>query len=301
MLDFSEKPNKVNFVDWSKLNNNSYIFNNDKIIVLKEERFSAYLILRYLSKILGVIKIMSTKKRLLKVLLVIGIFIIQQLASKFAGFIANLFNYNTIDKDAVFAWISVHHIIQLLVALILIVVLSKKLKLDFNFRIGNIKTGKKYFYIFSLIILIYVLINYIVGYYFNQITPYNYQLNSNNIIGSLCFQLLLSGTSEEILFRALPIPLLLFIFGSNKKIVIKDWSIPLEIIISSLFFSIAHISWSLNPFIINADLFQLVYAFVLSIAYGYAYIRSQSIVYPILMHSISNVLMVGIGYIFAVL
>ena len=124
------------------------------------------------------------------------------------------------------------------------------------------------------------------------------KLNTKNIICTLGFQFFLSGTSEEILFRALPITLLIFIFGTNKKISIKTWNIPLEIIISALFFSIAHISWSLYPFIINLDLFQLIYAFVLGIAYGYAYIRSQSIVYPILMHSISNVLMVGIGYIF---
>ena len=124
-------------------------------------------------------------------------------------------------------------------------------------------------------------------------------MNTKNIICTLGFQFFLSGTSEEILFRALPITLLIYIFCSNKKISIKTWNIPLEIIISALFFSIAHISWSLYPFIINLDLFQLIYAFVLGIAYGYAYIRSQSIVYPILMHSISNVLMVGIGYIFA--
>lgn len=37
MLDFSKKPNKVNVIDWSKLKNNSYTFDNDKIIVPKEE------------------------------------------------------------------------------------------------------------------------------------------------------------------------------------------------------------------------------------------------------------------------
>lgn len=241
---------------------------------------------------------MFSERRELKVLLVIGIFVIQQLTSKFAGFIANLFNYNTIDKDGVFAWISVHHIIQLLVGLVIIIFLSRKLNLDFNLKIGSIKIGVKYILIFSSIMFIYVILTYISGYYFNKIAPYNYKLNTKNIICTLGFQFFLSGTSEEILFRALPITLLIFIFGSNKKISIKTWNIPLEIIISALFFSIAHISWSLYPFIINLDLFQLIYAFVLGIAYGYAYMRSQNIVYPILMHSISNVLMVGIGYIF---
>lgn len=42
MLDFSEKPNKVNIVDWSELKNNSYTFNNDKIIVPKKEGIYIY-------------------------------------------------------------------------------------------------------------------------------------------------------------------------------------------------------------------------------------------------------------------
>lgn len=244
---------------------------------------------------------MSSKKTSLKVGVIIIIFFIQQLASKLGGFIANLFDYSTIDKDSVFAWISIHHIVQLIVAIIIILILSRVLKCDFNFKIGNVKVGKKYVTRFTTIILIYVLFAYISGYYFGQITPYNYELSMNNIIGSLGFQMFLSGTSEEVLFRALPITVLIYIFGSDKKIIIKRWSIPLEVFIAALFFSIAHVSWSLTPFMINADMFQLIYAFVLGIAYGFAYERSQSVIYPILMHSISNVLMVGVGYIFAML
>lgn len=244
---------------------------------------------------------MSSGKALLKVGVIISIFFIQQLASKLGGFIANLFDYSTVDKDSVFAWISVHHIVQLIVALIIILILSRVLKCNFNLKIGNIKVGIQYVTKFTIILLIYVLITYISGYYFSQIKPFNYELSMNNIIGSLGFQMFLSGSSEEILFRALPITVLIYTFGSNKKIVIKKLSVPLEVFIAALFFSIAHVSWSLNPFIINANMFQLVYAFVLGIAYGFAYVRSQSIIYPILMHSISNVLMVGIGYIFAML
>ena len=131
---------------------------------------------------------MFSERRELKVLLVIGIFVIQQISSKFAGFIANLFNYNTIDKDCVFAWISVHHIIQLLVGLVIIIFLSRKLNLDFNLKIGSIKIGVKYILIFSSIMFIYVILTYISGYYFNKIAPYNNKLNTKNIICTLGFQ-----------------------------------------------------------------------------------------------------------------
>lgn len=42
MLDFSEKPNKVSVIDWSKVKNNSYTFDNDKIVVPKEEGTYTY-------------------------------------------------------------------------------------------------------------------------------------------------------------------------------------------------------------------------------------------------------------------
>ena len=235
------------------------------------------------------------------IIIVISIFVIQELASKFGGVIANIFNYSSIDKDSVFAWISVHHIVQLLVVVSIILILSKLLKLDFKFKIGDIKIGMKYVISFTLVMLIYILASYIIGYYFNKISLYSYELNTRNIIGTLGFQLFLSGTSEEILFRALPITVFLYFFRDNKGFGIKRVNIPLEIVIAAFLFSISHISWSLNPFLISVDLFQLFYAFLLGIVYGFTYERSQSIIYPILMHSISNVLMVGIGYIFAII
>ena len=113
-------------------------------------------------------------------------------------------------------------------------------------------------------------------------------------MGTLGFQLLLSGTSEEILFRALPITVIGNLTNSKSKNV-------LGILVASVLFSIAHIQWSLVPFTISFDLFQLVYAFILGIAYGVTYIKSKSIIYPMIMHGMSNFLMVGIGYIFAII
>ena len=75
----------------------------------------------------------------------------------------------------------------------------------------------------------------------------------------------------------------------------------MEVIIAALLFAIAHIKWALSPFVISVNYFQLFYAFILGVAYGVAYQRSGSIVYPALMHSVSNVLMVGIGYLLTVL
>ena len=52
---------------------------------------------------------------------------------------------------------------------------------------------------------------------------------------------------------------------------------------------------------ISFSIFQLVYAFILGLAYGFTYIKSKSIIYPIIMHGMSNFLMVGIGYVFQIM
>lgn len=242
------------------------------------------------------------KNKIIKLLyrsnLVIVLFIIQLFASKAGGAVANLVSYERIDYYNLFTWISIHHIVQMFIALIIIVAMKKILKCDFGFKLGDKKKGVKYIKVFTIVITVYILISYLIGYTYNKITPYDFPLNARNIIGTLGFQLFLSGTAEEILFRALPITLLTFVFKGSIKI---KWSITLEIIIAALLFAIAHIQWSLCPFVISMNYFQLFYAFVLGITYGIAYQRSDSIVYPALMHSISNVLMVGIGYLFAVL
>ena len=149
------------------------------------------------------------------------------------------------------------------------------------------------FFTFAIVILIYVLISYVVGYSLNTIVPYAYELNVANVLGTLGFQLFLSGTSEEILFRAFPITVLGGVIGKvNKK------GYAFIIVIASVLFSVAHIQWSLFPVSLTFSWFQLIYAFILGIAYGFTYVKSESIIYPMIMHGLSNFFMVGIGYIF---
>jgi len=226
------------------------------------------------------------------------ILIIQQLFSKIGGIIANLFNYQNIDPQNVFAFITIHHIVILIISLLLIYILKKLYNIDFGFRLGNFKKGLKYLAIFTIVIFIYTLLYQLIGYYFKIATPINYPLNIKNVLGTLGFQLFLSGTAEELLFRALPISILLFTFRRSKSF---KWGITIETIIAAVLFSLAHIQWSFSPFVINMNFYQLIYSFILGIAYGLVYQKSDSIIYPILMHSISNVLYVGVGYIFTIL
>ena len=59
---------------------------------------------------------------------------------------------------------------------------------------------------------------------YNMLPVYDFPLNKNNILGTLGFQLLLSGPAEEILYRALPITMLVHVLGKSVKV---KWGITL--------------------------------------------------------------------------
>lgn len=218
-------------------------------------------------------------------LYILFLFVAQTFASKSGSFIADLFNYTAIDKDSTFMSISIHHIVQMMVALLFIFIIGKKKESEFYLKPKANRIGILYTSIFAIVILIYTIISYVVGYAIGSISPYQYNLNATNILGTLGFQLLLSGTSEEILFRALPITVLGGLICKDNK---KCYSFA--IIVASLLFSVAHIKWTILPFTFSFSWFQLIYAFILGIAYGVTYIKSNSIIYPMIMHGLSNFL-----------
>ncbi|MDD4493921.1 MAG: CPBP family intramembrane metalloprotease [Eubacteriales bacterium] len=219
----------------------------------------------------------------------------QKLIGKLGRIVADLLPYEGIDPYEAFAWVSVHHITEMLIALGVIMVLSKLLKADFGLSTGDRKKGIKYVVVYTSLFAGVTLVSHILMMLFNMLPVYDFPLSINNVIGTLGFQLLLSGPAEEILYRAIPITMLLYVLGKSVKV---KWGITLETIIASFLFAIAHMKLSLIPFTIEANYFQLFYAFVLGIIQGKAYQDSRSILYPIFMHSISNVLMVGTGYLF---
>ncbi len=241
------------------------------------------------------------EKKVWIVFTILMIFLFQQFISKIGAIVANIFNYDVIDKYNVFAWISVHHIIQMLLALVPITILTKKYNIDFGFQLGDKNIGIKYVKIFNIAMLVYITITSAISYLNNQITQFEYPLTYVNILGSLSFQLFLSGTSEEILFRALPISIITYFISSEKDIKIAKLNISWANIISAILFSLAHIKWTLNPFLISMDYMQLLFCFILGIMYGIVFQKSKSVIYPMIMHSFTNVSVIGVGYILSLI
>jgi membrane protease YdiL (CAAX protease family) len=121
------------------------------------------------------------------------------------------------------------------------------------------------------------------------------------VLGAMAFQLFLSGTSEELLFRAFPITLLSILVSKTFRLFNDRVSVPLSVIIAVVTFSLAHINWSLDPFRLQYDILQLLYALAMGIVQGWAYVITRSVLYPMVMHGISNVLVTGISIVMPVL
>ena len=225
--------------------------------------------------------------------LTLAVFIFQYTAMSFASYFVRFFHFANIDKDGLFMSLSVHHIVQMVIGLMGIVAISSHFKAkEFMLKPKYNKKGVAYTLIFIVLLGAYYVIIYGIGYFTRTITVYDYELNTTNVLGTLGFQLFLSGPSEEILFRALPIAV--YMHFLNKKSKADNW---IAIILASLLFAIAHINFKEFTF----SWFQLCYAFVLGIAYGFTLRKSKSVIYPMIMHSISNVLSVGGCYIYMML
>jgi len=232
------------------------------------------------------------------VIVILSLLIFQQSASAVGRFVANIFTHDQRAEYGIFTWISIHHITQMLLAIIVIVILAKVLKLDFGFSLGDRKVGMEHVVNLTIVVLVYALIWRIVVHLRGNVNVPDYPLNFSNIAGEFGFQLLLSGPSEEILFRALPIIVLVWSFRENKTVrKIRELEISLENLIAALFFTIAHISWTISPFSISASWIQMTLSMILGLWFGIAYKKSKSIIYPMAMHSIWNVVVVGAKYI----
>lgn len=238
------------------------------------------------------------KKMLLYGVVILLLLIFQEVLCMVGRGIADMFSYEKVDPYKAYLWNSVHHITVMFLALMAILILKKIFKVYWGFGLGESKVGCKFVVMYTTIFAGITLVVHILMMINNSLPVYAFPLNKNNIIGTLFFQLFLSGPTEEILFRALPITIFVHVLG--KSIEVK-WGITLETIIASFLFAIAHIKWSLSPFTFEADYFQLLYAFSQGIISGKAYQDSRSVIYPMFMHSISNVLMVGTGYLFFLL
>lgn len=77
--------------------------------------------------------------------------IFQEVLGKEGRGVADIFPCEKFDPYKAYAWISIHHVTEMLLALAVIMILSKLLKVDFNLGLGGRKKGTKYVVTFTAI------------------------------------------------------------------------------------------------------------------------------------------------------
>lgn len=199
--------------------------------------------------------------------------------------------FKEIDPDNVFMVLVIHHILQAIITLLAIIIISKLLNIrfkDFGFNINKLR----YSIVFVSVFLgVWILIQAVIGIYLikeHGVSPgFTFPLNFRNYIGYYLFEVLLSGTSEEIMFRSLVITLMLSLWGkyfSNSK----RFSIVV-ISASTLIFMIAHINFSLFPFkITHFDILQQLTCLASGLCFGYLFLKTKSIVGCMIAHNLLN-------------
>ncbi len=247
---------------------------------------------------------MKAKRILKQVVWILFLAVLLLGVPRLAGAVADLFDYAAIDPDAAFAWIAVHHIVQAAVFLVIMLVINRVSPIRFGFGWGDRKAGWFYVRLFTLIFIGYVVVQRLIFLILTGSLPvFGYPLTAQNIIGQLGFQLLLSGPSEELIFRAFAITMLgLAVKGvvfskdtSAGRIVFKmlGGELTAANLIAAVIFGLAHVRFAFAPFSASFETGQVVVAVILGLFYGVCYERSKSMIYPMIMHSFVNVVVVS--------
>jgi len=184
-------------------------------------------------------------------------------------------------------WMYVHHIVQMILALLtisLFVLINKESFASFGFTLKNRKWSISVAMKFAAgWIFIVLLINLV----FTNPGTINYERNFSNIVTDLFFDFVVTGFSEEILFRGLIFSFILFYIPGNFQA--GKLTVSKSALISTLLFSLAHIGINYNNFSIESiNYIQLMYTFGLGMFYAIMREKSGSLLGPVIAHGISD-------------
>ena len=202
------------------------------------------------------------------------------------------------DADGAFLNISIHHVVQLAFAIALIamaVALVPTLTWQrFGFTMYQARVALRNV---GLFVIVWSVIQFGVGYLIvaNGVpADPGFPLSARNIAGVLGFQLLLSGTSEEVLFRGLIMTMMMFGWTTVIRAdATRRWS---AIAGSTLVFMFDHVNFSLAPLAVtHLNVLQLGTVMLFGLFYGYLFSKTGSLFGPIVAHGVLNCIIVASG------
>lgn len=228
----------------------------------------------------------------LKVLLLsAGAFLVSTVTSR-AGFNVGNFVYKTLRRlDPGNTWLvnSVHHVFQAALAFLLVFLFAQGRHIPlsrFAFRKEGFKTALKPVLV---AVLIWTLIQFSFSYLHIYILKLEFSLpyiiTPFNVLSYLAFQVFLSGTSEEILFRAL---IMLGIYELLNDFTDKRRSLVSAAIATAVFMA-GHINIRFYPFeIIHFNPAQQATCLIFGLFYAWLVLRYRNIYAAMLAHNLLN-------------
>lgn len=211
---------------------------------------------------------------------------------------------NFLDRDNAFLLITIHHFIQALIGLSiigLILLITDHSLSDFGFQLKGFKSSLRPMILFGVAFCCVQLIGtFLYVYGFHYPLQFSYALTPYNFIGQFLFQIFVSGTSEEILFRSL---VLFIIAASTKKYAGNAKAIYIStIVISSIVFMIGHLGISFNPFkIVYVNWLQQLTCLSVSIFYCWLLLKYKCIYSCMITHNVLNGFVVLITLLFVLI
>ncbi len=197
--------------------------------------------------------------------------------------------FSQLDPDQVFLHISLHHLTQLLLTLVLMATaasLHPQIQFkEFGFNLKQLIFSLKWVLSFALV---WSLIQFGIGYLLVRsgfTAPSEYPLTTRNLISIYSFQIFLSGTGEEPLYRGLIMTVMLVgwqgLYRNPRRLAAA------AVLGSTLVFMVDHINFSLAPLAVtHFNLLQQLTVMIFGFFYGWLFWKTDSLSGPILAHGI---------------
>ena len=217
-------------------------------------------------------------------LLLISVIAIPELASWIANLVPR--DLIAIDTEEVFLWISIHHLVQLGLAIAVMAAISNGALSHWGLNTKNMRISLVYIGYFVVIFGAIELFRLWGIDNTDQV-----ETNVISMIGIQAFQYLLSGLCEEPLFRGLVIVLLA---TALAPVNLSDNVRALCLVgLSTIVFMLAHVQFEWTTMTLaEIDWDQQLKAFQFGILYAVLFIATKSLLAPIIIHGLSN----GIQY-----
>lgn len=187
-------------------------------------------------------------------------------------------------------YMTIHHIAQALLALLVIGLLSGGKLRNWGLNLQNRRRSLELFGAFAVWFGVIMAASLALQLLAGTPSLYHRPLAADHIAGGLFFMWIVSGTSEEVLFRGL-FQTWLSRFWSGE-IRLLGVVAPSAGVIAAALFALVHINFSVTTWqITHFSPVQVLLSFVLGLFYAIAYHRTGSLLAPVLAHNLANGLM----------